>query len=195
MSQEPPVIDVICPRCGAEVDPTWAQCWMCEADLAGSSLKPEKRSTQRPGASATDSTLGLVATIAVVAAVGFVWLGVTLAAPGIGALLAIAAVPPVFRTITVVHKRQTAGKETSAARTGLMFVTSLLVTGVMLAVTGFVAFWTFCLTCIAAASVTKDNEEIAMAFAGISTVAVVGLMGWLFWKLVRHRYRKDVGNP
>jgi hypothetical protein len=166
---------------------------MCDADLATAKSK----ATQRPGAAAlsVDSTMGLVASIAVVAAVGLVWLGVTLSAPGVGALLAIAAVPPVFRTITVVHKRQATGKETSAARTGLMFVTSLVVTGVMLAVTGFVAFWTFCLTCVAAASVTRSNEEAATVFAGIVTVVVVGLMGWLFWKLARLRYRSDVAKP
>jgi hypothetical protein len=193
LSSEPPVIDVICPHCGAKVDPAWAQCWMCESDLTAGKV----RTAQPPGeaAFAVDSTPGLVASIAVVAAVGLVWLGVTLSAPGVGVLLAIAAVPPVFRTITVVRKRQASGKETSAARTGLMFVMSLVVTGVMLAVTGFVAFWTFCLTCVAAAAVTRSNEEIVMVFAGGSTVAVVGLMGWLFWKLVRLRYRSDVAKP
>lgn len=194
MSNDAPVIDVVCPNCGAKVDPAWAQCWMCESDLTTPAAKKPAKPPQSPGVSAADSTLGLVATFAIVVAVGLVWLGVMLSAPGIGALLAIAAVPPVFRTITVVQKRQAAGKETSAARTGLMFVTSLLVTGVMLAVTGFVAFWTFCLTCVAAAAVTRSNEEIAMVFAGCCTFAVVGLLSWLFWKLVRARYRSDVAK-
>lgn len=196
MSHQPLVIDVICPRCGAKVDPAWARCWLCESPLVAIAKSPAKQPARHAAAqSAADSGLGLAATIVVAAAVSLVWIGVTIAAPGVGALLAIAAVPPVIRTITVVHKRQAAGIETSRVRTGLMFVTSLVVTGVMLSVAGLVAFWTFCLTCVAAALVTQSNEEIAMAFAGISTLLVVGLLSWLFWIFVRMRYRKDVSKP
>jgi hypothetical protein len=134
--------------------------------------------------------------MAVLAAVVVVWLGVTLSAPGVGLLLAIAAVPPVIRTITVVHERQQLGKATSAIQTAVMFVTSLVVTGVMLAVAGFIAFWTFCLTCVAAAEATEvlpwSTEWLAMSFAVIVTLGVVAVLGSLFWNLVDARYRRDI---
>jgi hypothetical protein len=137
---------------------------------------------------------GFVIAVAVIAAL-VVWLGVTALAPGLGVLMLVAIVPPVVRTAIVAHKRSDLGKETSHGQTALMFMLSLVLTGTMLVVTGFIAFWTFCLTCVGAAAVTGMNENDLtgpIVLSSIVTLTVVGLLVWLFARLVRARYYQDI---
>lgn len=185
-----------CPHCGALVQSDWAECWLCHGSL--DETAPAARQPPAPAAAVSrqQPVTGSVVIAAVALAALLVWVGVTAMAPGLGVLMLVAVVPPVVRTAMVTHKRSALGKETSQGRTVLMFVLSLVLTGTMLVVTAFIAFWTFCLTCLGAASVTnldyRDDLSVPIAVSTIVTLTVVGLLVWLFSRLVRTRYRQDV---
>lgn len=184
-----------CPHCGALVQSDWAECWLCHG-----SLKEAPRVGRPPVRKATPSDQQPVSGNVVIAVVALaallVWVGVTALAPGLGVLMLVAIVPAVVRTAIVTHKRSSLGKGTSHGQTALMFLLSLVLTGTMLVVTGFIAFWTFCLTCLGAAAVTgvnySDDLSVPIAVSSIVTLTIVGLLIWLFSKLVRTRYRQDV---
>lgn len=187
-----------CPHCGALVQSDWAECWLCHGNLQDREPQSAPPPVVRAAASQQQPVSGLLVIVAAVLAALVVWIGVTAMAPGLGILMLVAIVPAVVRTAIVTHKRSSLGKETSHGHTALMFVLSLVLTGTMLVVTAFIAFWTFCLTCIGAASVTgmdyRDDLSVPIAISSIVTLTIVGLLVWLFSKLVRKRYRQDISK-
>jgi hypothetical protein len=184
-----------CPECGAEVDPAWMVCWMCEALLRAPANLPPARKPRRRVVPKRDSSSSIAVNTSLIGAVAVVWLGVTLARPGLGFLLAIGALPATVRTLIVVHQRQAAGKATAPVDAGLMFFGSLLVTSLLLVATFFVAagvlvFGLFA-TC---ASGWMPSQEDSIAVGVVLCLIAFCCVAWGFWKVIRARFHEDISR-
>ena len=170
-----------CGKCGAylEIDPSGAI-----------QVQPDKRADINEasvGYQFSVSTMLLVTTLVAVCVALFA------AAPGLGILLSIIAVPPFIRTLMLVRRRKVKGQEVSpAAKVGL-YLGSLGVTLVITYVTLFASILTFCLSCVGIFAVSGGSgEQGAFLIATIMSLAVAGLILWAFSSWVRHRWRRDI---
>jgi len=185
-----------CRECGAAIQPQDRQCWLChrllavEAELVetGSPFVPQYAPPKWVNpAQFSLETLMLVITLIAVC------LGMIMALPGVGILVAIVAAPALVRTLVAGYQDRKAGTPMTLGEKLLTFAAS---TGVTLAVlvTGGTAFAAACFgSCFVAMSLEntqlgqsfggRSGETLALVLLGFS--AVVGLVtaGWLYWIL------------
>lgn len=156
-----------CPACGAvnrlNVD---KRCWVCEQPLRRDKAvwlefgEDQKRPAQSAGFSG-----GAMAMIGVVLLVG---VGLTVLAPGLGIMLLILSIIPVIRTLTLVDPAANPEKAAS------LYITSVLVSVVIVVVLGAVAFGSFCLTLFGVCALDQQGVgEASAVLWAIPTVAVL----------------------
>ncbi|MCI0360692.1 MAG: hypothetical protein L0211_19620 [Planctomycetaceae bacterium] len=182
-----------CPECGAEVKPLDARCWLChrsliaEAEVVESDTPLPSRPVPPRRANAAQfslETLMLVITLIAVC------LGIIMAAPGYGIVVAMVAAPALVRTLMAGHQERKAGKPLALGEKVLTFIAS---TGVALAVlvTGGTAFAAACMgSCFVAAGLGDvypgagwNNDLVAYFLLGVSGLVGLGTAGWMFWVL------------
>jgi hypothetical protein len=183
-----------CPRCRAENAPQAPRCWLCGIALPASVGRPPALSDRAPAliedveivpeARATFSltTLFLLTTLIAVC------FGLFAIAPGLGILLAIAAVPAFLRTTLVAYRRGQLGRDISPARKIALFAGSLATTVIMAIVVIVAAIGSFCAICLTA------GVDTAIPIATIIALATTVGVGGLFVLLIRARYRHDVSK-
>lgn len=176
----------VCPDCGAAVKPLDATCWLCrrslvvEAEVVGSPARPRANPAQF-----SLETLMLVITLIAVC------LGMIMALPGVGILVAIVAAPALVRTLVAGYQDRAAGTPMTLSEKLLTFAAS---TGVALAVlaAGSTAFAAACFgSCMVAMGflegpgrLTGASEELVVySLIGFSVLVGLGTAGWLFWIL------------
>jgi hypothetical protein len=141
-----------CPECGAVVQGN--VCWLChraltdnqarQPDFAAAQIEHDQRSQQTFGL----STLFLFITVIAVC------LGVFVAAPGLGILLAVIAVPAFIRTSVAASVEElAAGQPVNVAQKMSLFLGSLGIV-LLIGLAGFGAFFAACWTSCAALAVT-----------------------------------------
>ena len=179
---------IVCPNCGEQNRFGRTLCWLCYAPLRRKTLQ---RSV--PAAPIFEEDVAeSYATLAVLGiALAVVCLGVTLTAPGLGIAMAILLIAPFVRTSLMIRKRAESGLPTAAGLKVLMFLGSVLFSGIVLAVVAAVAFGTFCVTCLGMAAASNDEQISVMVAAGAAFAAVCA-MGYLAYRLVRWRWKKDL---
>lgn len=186
-----------CPECGAAARKADVKCWLCHRPLVVTAELVEAGSpfVDRPGppkwvnpAQFSLETLMLVITLIAVC------LGVIMAAPGWGVVLAIVAAPALVRTLVAGYQDRKAGTPMTLGEKLLTFLAS---TGVTLAVlvTGGTAFAAACAGSLfvacglestgAGPSVLRGRtgELVLYGLLGISALIGLGTAGWLFWIL------------
>ncbi len=167
-------------------------CWLCHdpldpasddliEHLAGAEPAPQH---DRPRRSAWDATFVLI-----VSALAVACLGAFLIQPGVGILLAIASIIPIVRTTMVVSHRAAPTSWSSAI---LLFLSSMVVTWIIIPVVAAAAVGTFCLTCLGTYS--GGAEELSYWLAGGATLAVVIGLIFAFRKWIKTRWRRDVSE-
>jgi hypothetical protein len=131
------------------------------------------------------STAGTTA--ALLGALVVVCLGVFLLFPGLGILMAIVLVAPLLRTTLIVGQRSAEGRETSLLSRVAMFVGSIFVSGIVIALVAIVGFGTFCITCLGMAATTQ-NEVMALAVASAATLFALGALAIPIVRWIRSRW-------
>jgi hypothetical protein len=178
-----------CPECGAVVEGN--RCWLCHRSLTADQAGVAQATAPYERQQASQSTFGL-STLFLVITVIAVCLGVFVAAPGLGILLAVIAVPAFVRTSAATSaQEQSAGRPVDVPDKVGLFLGSI---GIMLLIglAGFGAFFAACWASCAALSVTGafrrggGNSGLLLVnlFAGGIALALVG---WLLWKTWPHR--------
>ena len=184
-----------CPWCQTEVKSAAGYCGKCgaylEIDPSGAiqvqSDKLENTNEASVGYQFSVSTMLLVTTLVAVCVALFA------AAPGLGILLSIIAVPPFIRTLMLVRRRKVKGQEVSTAAKVGLYLGSLGVTLVITYVTLIASLLTFCLSCMGVfAAGGGNNETGAFAVAILLSLAIAGLLVWAFSKWVRYRWQRDL---
>jgi hypothetical protein len=179
-----------CRDCGAAVKPLDRQCWLChrslvvEAELVEPDYAPPKWINP---AQFSLETLMLVITLIAVC------LGMIMAEPGVGVLVAIVAAPALVRTLIAGYQDRKAGTPMTLGEKLLTFTAS---TGVALAVlvTGGTAFAAACAGSIFVACglesagagpsmMGRSGEMLLYVLLGASGLIGMGTAGWLFWIL------------
>jgi hypothetical protein len=185
-----------CPECGAEIKPQDRQCWLChrllviDAEVVESG-SPFAEQVAPPKwvnpAQFSLETLMLVITLVAVC------LGMIMALPGLGIVVAIVAAPALVRTLVAGYQERKAGTPMTLGEKLLTFAAS---TGVAVAVlvTGGTAFAAACVgSCFVALGVSQSGsgtgwnqtfEQVVIPGLLIFS-ATIGLAtaGWLFWVL------------
>jgi hypothetical protein len=181
-----------CPDCGAEVPAESLKCWLCHRQLAVQAELVEPTSPFRaPPRRASPAQFSLETLMLVITLIA-VCLGVIMAAPGLGILVAIVAAPALVRTLVAGYQERRAGTPMTLSEKLLAFLAS---TGVAVAVvvTGWTAFAAACLgSCFVLVGLEStgtanwlrtNDDTIFFVLFGVSALVGLGTAGWLFWVL------------
>ena len=125
--------------------------------------------------------------------------GVFAVAPGLGIPMAIIMLPVFVRTSMVVRQRETRGEDVSFATRAALFAGSFWTTVVILVVVGIASVGTFCGVCLGVyfgleSSGGSVAEVVASIIAGIATTITTILAIWFSVRLIRRRWKRDVGQ-
>jgi hypothetical protein len=129
--------------------------------------------------------------VALMGALALVCLGVFLIMPGLGIALAVVMICPFLRTTILIQQRSVDGRPTSTMSSVFMLLGSIALSAIVLAVVAVVAFGTFCLTCLGAATASK-NEVTAIVIASGATTTVVAIMGYFIYRWIRWSWYQDL---
>lgn len=175
-----------CRECGELNRRTAKRCAMCGARIDPAVVVADEPPREED----------TVTAIVLMVAVGIVWLGVFLAAPGVGILLAILAAVPFLRTAAVLSRRSDAGISTSLLAKVVLFLGSLGTTLVVLTVVLVTAVGTFCAVCLAGAVGTGGRGPMTglIVTSVLIALGVVGVVGFALSKWIRARWKRDVGD-
>jgi hypothetical protein len=198
MSQSPATAsEPHCPECGAAVKSADMNCWLCHRPLVVTAelVEPGSPFAGRPAppkwvnpAQFSLETLMLVITLIAVC------LGMVMALPGLGVLVAIVAAPALVRTLIAGYQDRKAGTPMTLGEKLLTFLASTGVTVAVL-VTGGTAFAAACagslfVACGLEAAAPgrsvlggRTGELLLYALLGVSALVGLGTAGWLFWVL------------
>jgi hypothetical protein len=189
---------VQCGECGALLGDRDV-CWLCGAPVVVSAelvhppgvspFVPDWEQKRRASASQFSlESLMLVITLISVC------LGMIVAAPGIGLLVVIVAVPALVRTLVVGRYRKEAASPLNLGEKVMAFLASTgIIIGIMLA--GLIAYWVACIgTCFAVLGVAQTaTEQSSAEFWAVSVSIVTGaivaiaVVGWLIWQSLPRR--------
>ena len=191
-----------CSACGSLNRVHLQACWLChksldpETDelvgcLPGAEPAPEPDRLRQgidalrgPSESGRDTTV-----VVIVAAIAVICLGAFLIQPGVGIMLAIVSIIPMVRTTMLVSRRAGATSRLSAV---LLFLSSMVVTWIIVAVVAVAAAATYCLTCLGVA--VSRGQEQGYVIAGAAALAVVVIGGLAFRKWITARWHRDVSE-
>ena len=177
-----------CPECGAALDSRESKCWLCLRKLTA---EPEMNPYVSPPAQALAvspaqfslSTLLLVMTLVAVC------LGVTMAAPGLGVLLIVLALPALVRTVVSGLKQKQAGAPYTPSEKIAAYCVSLMVM-LMVGVAGGIAFEIACWgSGLLVIGIGGDQNLEAGLITGVALGSIAGI-GVLVWLLYLTRPRK-----
>jgi hypothetical protein len=138
---------------------------------------------ERQGGPGQFSLASLILVMTLVA----VCLGVLMAAPGLGILLIIVAVPALVRTVVTGSQQKGTGAPLSLGQKVVAFITSL---GLMIAVgiAGIIAFEIACWgSCAAVAVVAGEGEGAFYTGLILGAVAGLGAIGYLLYLTMPRR--------
>jgi hypothetical protein len=181
-----------CPECGAVVEGN--RCWLCHRPLTAEQPGLAPSTARLAGQQTSQQTFGL-STLFLVITVIAVCLGVFVAAPGLGILLAVIAVPAFVRTSAATSAQErAAGRPVDVPDKVGLFLGSVGVI-LLIGLAGFGAFFAACWASCAALSVTGafrgggGNAALVWInlFAGGIALAFVV---WLIRKTWPRRHRR-----
>ena len=173
-----------CEHCGELNRDHATACWVCQRPRTeGNEARYEEEELPRSARSEiTTVVLGL--------ATASICCGAFLTDPGLGILLSTTFIFPLLRTALVVSNRSSKERSTPIATLVLLFLSSMAVTWIILAVVGIAAIGTFCFTCMGVYDMTK-NEVASYVISGTLATLVISFLGYFFVKWVRRRWRRD----
>ncbi len=189
----------LCPDCGAQVQPTATACWLCQKPLASQAeiveaeiveptpppIIPAWEQARRQASPLQFSLESLMLVITLVA----VCLGMIVAMPGVGVLVAIVAAPALVRTLIAGFQQRAAGTQMTLSEKALTFLASTGITMAVLAAGGTAfasACFASCLVALGVSSATNPrggfNEDwLIYAVLGFSSLVGLATTIWLFW--------------
>jgi hypothetical protein len=202
MAMDPASVDnPLCPACGAQVQPTSTACWLCQEPLASPAeiveaelveptpppIIPAWEQARRTASPLQFSLESLMLVITLVA----VCLGMIVAMPGVGVLVAIVAAPALVRTLIAGFQQRAAGSQMTLSEKALTFLASTGITMAVLAAGGTAfasACFASCLVALGVSSATtpsgRINEEYWIYIVlGFSSLVGLATTVWLFWLL------------
>ncbi len=194
MSQ-PQLSASLCPDCGAAIRPDTAACWLCRRPLVITAELVEGGTPPKSAfvaANRANPALFSLETLMLVITLIAVCLGVIMAAPGLGVVVALVAGPALVRSLVAGYQERQAGTPMTLGDKLLTFVAS---TGVSLAVlvTGWTAFAAACMgSCFVAAGIDEfgggawfrvNGDSIFFVLFAVSGTIGLATAGWLFWVL------------
>jgi hypothetical protein len=186
-----------CPECGAELRPGDGRCWLCRRDLAVDAEvvePPPVTAAARAPLQFSLETLLLIVTLSAVC------LGALVAAPGLGVLLLVVAVPALVRTcLTGANLKRQKGKLTAADKV-MAFVASAAITWAALTAAAM-AFFTACTISVLGAcavegttgssSIGQTMQNVllwsAIIFCAATSIAAFVGMFWVTWPRATRR--------
>lgn len=199
-----------CSRCGASLPADAPLCWLCFAPMerkpgdsrdAQSVLKSQPADSMLQEHTASGFSL---ASLMMFVTLLCVVLGVSTIAPGIGIPLGIVLLVVWLRTAAVARRRMARGLTVTRSEKLHLFLESIATTLGLLAViclAGCAAFFAACFACVMAwtGSEAVVGEQAAYAFAwivfGVVALAIALPMLWWIVKVIRRRWRRDIGEP
>jgi hypothetical protein len=196
-----------CPHCGAlnaRVNGQLASnCWLCGRSLSGESQPtgtvpaPPVPSVATVNPRRKYARSFTLASIFLATTLIAVCLGVIVAAPGLGIVLAIFCLPAFVRTGLVVQRRAALGKTVSTAEKIGWFMGSAATTVVVAVVVAVAAVGTFCAVCVGAAEAgamgTTGEGTFWVVIASLIVAAAVAVpASILMVRWIRRRWRRDI---
>jgi hypothetical protein len=184
-----------CPECGAELGVDDERCWLCRRDLVidAELVETPKATGQSPFAAVHPLQFSLE-TLLLIVTLSAVCLGALVAAPGLGVLALVIAVPALIRTcLTGISSKRLTGKLTVTDKI-MAFLASAAITWAALVAAG-IAFFAACTVSVFAAvavgqaqgSRPIDNTLAnlliwtAVVFCGVVSIGAFAGIFWLTW--------------
>lgn len=171
LSQFPPRL---CPECGAELRAGEEKCWLCRRDIVLAEVAEASPRIMPPPAAVGTPLQFSLETLLLIVTLSAVCLGALVAAPGLGVLLLVIAVPALVRTCVSGIRSKQQGEKLTATDKIMAFLASAAIAWAALAAAGM-AFFSAC---------------TASLFAGAAIGQVAGntldssLTEWLIWVAV-----------
>ncbi len=185
--------DLRCPECGAELRPRDERCWLCRSDRVIDAELVESPATNAPSAAVHPLQFSLE-TLLLIVTLSAVCLGALVAAPGLGVLALVIAVPALIRTcLTGISAKRLSGKLTATDKV-MAFLASAAITWAALVAAG-IAFFAACTVAVFAAVAVgqaQGSERIgdsvmsfllwtALVFCGAVSIGAFAGIFWLTW--------------
>ncbi|HEY2412447.1 MAG TPA: hypothetical protein VGI40_09405 [Pirellulaceae bacterium] len=172
----------VCPDCGAPLEGTDSQCWLCRAQAHGATHDINPYASPRPIAPLQTQNQFSLATLFLIMTLVAVAMGALMIAPGLGTFFIVLAVPALIRTVIVGRRRQELGEKPTIGSKILDFIASAAIIWVI-SIAATIAFGVVCTTA-GLVSFTlfdfQDNPGFIIAVgAGLAAAAVVAT--WLLW--------------
>jgi hypothetical protein len=171
-----------CPDCGAPLEGTATQCWLCRAQPHDSTHDINPYASPQPLTGLAVKNQFSLATLFLIMTLVAVAMGALMIAPGLGTFFIVLAVPALVRTVIVGRRRQELGEKPTIGSKILDFIASAAIIWVI-SVAATIAFGVVCTT---AGLVSfglfnfQDNPGLIIAVgAGLAAAAVVAT--WLLW--------------
>lgn len=194
-----------CPACGAAIRLAADRCWLCGARLSESPANQVADGiraanvidatlvSQETAATFSLTSLFLVMTLAAVAA------GVFAAAPWLGILFLVIALPALVRTMLITSRRKVRGQPATPRQRVLAFVeSSALMLGYFVAICGslVIALFSACSGGLIFTGLSIDRTPFFSplgAVGGLLALVAIGCKAWTFWQAGHRRAaaRKD----
>jgi hypothetical protein len=180
--------------------PGAARCWLCGAAIDS---KGATRATASVEGGVTASGFSLASLMMFVTLLCVV-LGVSTFAPGVGIPLGIVLLVVWLRTAAVARQRMARGLTVTRTEKLQLFLESIGTTLGLLAViclAGCAAFFAACFACVMTWTGSEGvvGEQAASLFAwivfGIVALAIALPTFWWLSKVIRRRWRRDIGEP
>jgi hypothetical protein len=166
----------VCTSCGAVVD--GPKCWLCGSPSAESGVLADRHASATAPARGPQ-TFGLSSLFLFVTLTA-ICLGVLVAVPGLGIVLAVISVPAFVRASASAARERAAGHTAEPADKIRFFLTSIGLV-VVIAVAGFAAFFAACLVACPIA-ISTESEALLVFFMFVAGIIAISVMGWLFYK-------------
>ena len=135
---------VCCPKCGAQLKPGHAKCWLCIAD-ARSRATAANLGKSRPIEPTGRFQYGISTLLLVITLVAILC-SIIKMNPGLGIVVAILVIPALLRTCISAARSRAHGQPISSGEKAGVFATTTLMSIVVMVAAGIAAFFTFFVT-------------------------------------------------
>jgi hypothetical protein len=170
-----------CPSCGAPLNGTATQCWLCREHAEGAASNINPYASPPPLARLPVRNQFSLATLFLIMTLAAVALGALMVAPGLGTTVIVIAVPALVRSVIAGRRRLEGGETPTIATKIFDFVASAAIIWAI-SVAATIAFFVTC-TAVALPTWSLSQREETALYIGLGAGLAMGavITTWLLW--------------
>jgi hypothetical protein len=179
----------VCPDCGAPLEGTATQCWLCRAQRHAATHDINPYASPQPLTALAVKNQFSLATLFLIMTLAAVALGALRVAPGLGVFLIVLSVPALARSVIAGRRRLESGETPTVWTKIVDFAASVAIVWMIL-IAAQIAFGVACIAAGLPASMLLGlNGGLAIFIAlGAGLAAAAFIATWL-WRITRPKSR------